>query len=255
MHAIHSRCAKTTLQFIFVLVQIMLALCALQRYNTCTAQQNAQQFLVKQTHTMQKLTAQNAQNAIVAHANNNVVTAQQVAALLNNASVTFAQITYVTKVQTAAAHKAQNIVKVTTANVILCANVKAHTSVYANKVRKTATAIAANNAANVQAFVAQQNYFTHTATHCIVAHTQHPNKQYLYAIYNNASSVYMHNNVVVNKQHVAQFLTASAAAQLLQNSNIVHNKTHNVLHTVQVRTIALSNIVSIKARKQLLTVA
>ena len=224
-------------------------------YNTCTAQHNAQQQIVKQKHTMQKLTVTAAAAAITAHANNNVVTAQQIAALLNNASVTFAQITYVTQVQTAAAHKAQSIVKVTTANVILCANIKAHTSVYANKVRKTAAAIASNNAANVQAFTAQQNYFTHTNTHCIVQHTQHANKQYLYAIYNNASSIYMHNNVVVNKQHVAQFLTASAAKQLLQESNVVHNVTHNIKHTVQVRTIALSNIVSIKARKQLLTVA
>lgn len=203
---------------------------------------------------MHTLTAQQAQAAILLHANNNVVTAQQIANLLQNVSVTFAQITYVTQVQLAAAHKAQNIQKVTTANVILCSNVNAHTSVYANKVRKTAAAIACNNAQAVAAFTAQQNYFTHTNVHCIVAHTQHANKMYLYAIYNNASSVYMHNNAVVSKQHVAAYCTKSAAAQLLQASNIVVNKTHNIAHTVQVRTIALSNVVSIKARKQLLSV-
>ena len=203
---------------------------------------------------MHTLTLAQAQNAIALHANNTVVTAQQIQNLLQNVSVTFAQITYVTLVATAAAHKAQNIQKVTTANVILCSSVKAHTSVYANKVRKTAAAISTNNAQAVAAFTAAQNYFTHTATHCIVAHTQHANKMYLYAIYNNASSVYMHNNAVVSKQHVAAYCTKSAAAQLLQQSNIVVNKTHNIAHTVQVRTIALSNIVSIKARKQLLTV-
>ena len=188
------------------------------------------------------------------HANNNVVTAQQIANLLQNVSVTFAQITYVTQVTLAAAHKAQNIQKVTTANVILCSSLKAHTSVYANKVRKSAAAISTNNAQAVAAFTAQQNYFTHTATHCIVAHTQHANKMYLYAIYNNASSVYMHNNAVVSKQHVAAYCTKSAAATMLQQSNIVVNKTHNIAHTVAVRTIALSNIVSIRARKQLLSV-
>lgn len=203
---------------------------------------------------MHTLTLAQAQNAIALHANNNVVTAQQIANLLQNVSVTFAQITYVTQVALAAAHKAQNITKVTTANVILCSSLNAHTSVYANKVRKTAAAISSNNAAAVQAFTAAQNYFTHTNVHCIVAHTQHANKMYLYAIYNNASSVYMHNNAVVTKQHVAAYCTKSAAAQLLQKDNIVHNKTHNIKHTVQVRTIALSNIVSIKARKQLLTV-
>lgn len=203
---------------------------------------------------MQKLTAQQAAAAIALHSNNNTITAQQVQQLLNNASVTFAQITYVTKVVTAAAHKAQNISKVTTANVILCSNINAHTSVYANKVKRSAAKYASNAASAVAAFTAQQNYFTHTNVHCIVQHTQHTNKQYLYVIYNNASSVYVHNNTVVSKQHVAQYLTKSAAAQLLQKDNIVHNVTHNIVHNVQVRTIALSNIVSIKARKQLLTV-
>jgi hypothetical protein len=203
---------------------------------------------------MHTLTLAQAQSAIALHANNTVVTAQQIQNMLQNVSVTFAQITYVTQVALAAQHKAQNIQKVTTANVILCSNIKAHTSVYANKVKRSAAAISSNNAQAVAAFIAQQNYFTHTATHCIVQHTQHANKMYLYAIYNNAQSVYMHNNAVVSKQHVAAYCTKSAAATLLQQSNVVVNKTHNIAHNVQVRTIALSNIVSIRARKQLLTV-
>ena len=203
---------------------------------------------------MHTLTLAQAQNAIMLHANNNVVTAQQIQNLLQNVSVTFAQITYVTQVQTAAAHKAQNISKVTTANVILCSNINTHTSVYANKVKRSAAKYAQNNASAVAAFTAQQNYFVHTNVHCIVQHAQHVNKMYLYVIYNNASSVYMHNNTVVSKQHVAQYLTASAAKALLQKDNTVTNVTHNIVHNVQVRTIALSNIVSIKARKQLLSV-
>lgn len=223
------------------------------RYNTSTAQHYAAT-QVTQKHTMQKLTVIQAQAAQLLHANNNVVTLQQVQNLLQNVSVTFANVVTCTQVVTAAAHKALNIQKITSANVILCNNIKAHTSVYANKVRKTAAAIASNNMQAVQQFTAQQNYFTHTAVHCIVAHTQHANKMYLYAIYNNSSSVYMLNNVQLTKQQVAQYLTASAAKTLLQNDNTVHNKTHNITHTVQVRTIALSNVVSIKARKQLLTV-
>lgn len=204
---------------------------------------------------MHTLTHAQAQQAMLLHANNNTVTAQQVTQLLNNASVTFAQILYCTNVQLAAQHKAQNITKVTSANVILCSNIKVHTSVYANKVQRSAAQYASNAASAVAAFTAQQNYFVHTATHCIVAHTQHANKLYLYAIYNNASSVYLHNNAVVTKQHVAAYCTNSAAAALLQKDNTVVNKTHNIMHNVQVRTIALSNIVQIRARKQLLTVA
>jgi hypothetical protein len=188
------------------------------------------------------------------HKNNNVITVAQLQQLLQNVSVTFAQIDYCTNVQLAAAHKAQSIQKVTTANVILCSNVAAQSSVYARKVRKHAARYAQNDAQAVAAFTAQQNYFVHTATHCIVAHAQHADKVYLYAIYNNAQSVYMHNNAVVSKQHVAQYCTASAAKALLQKDDTVHNKTHNIVHNVQVRTIALSNIVSVRARKQMLTV-
>jgi len=203
---------------------------------------------------MSKLTALQAQQAIALHSNNNTLTVQQIDAALANASVTFASILYVTAVQTAAAHKAQNIQKVTSANVILCSNIKAHTSVYANKVKKSAAAISSNDQAAVAAFSPSSNYFEHTAVHCIVQHKVHADKAYLYAIYNTANSLYMHNGVVVDKQHVVQYLTPSAAKELLQPSDTVHNVTHNISHTVQVRTIALSNIVSMGVRKQLLTV-
>ena len=192
--------------------------------------------------------------ALTQHSNNNTITAAQITALLANTSVTFANIQYVTKVQTAAAHKTEQIQKITSANVILCSSLKSHTSVYANKVKKTAAAIASNDMQAVQAFTAQKNYFEHTATHCIVQHTQHADKQYLYVIYNNAQSIYVHNGKQATLQQVAQYLTPSAARDLQSTDRTVHNVTHNIAHTVAVRTIALSNIVSIKARKQLLAV-
>jgi hypothetical protein len=203
---------------------------------------------------MQQITLTQAQQALLLHANNNTLTVAQLQHLLQNVSVTFAQIVYVTQVQLAAAHKAQSVQKVTTANVLLASNLHAHTQLYARAVRKNAAQYAQNNAAAVAAFTASDNYFAHTATHCIVAHKQHADKHYLFAMYNSAVSLYMHNNTVVSKQQVAAYCTASAAAKLLQADNTVHNKTHNIVHSVQVRTIALSNIVSIRARKQLLTV-
>lgn len=198
---------------------------------------------------MHTLTLSQAQAALQA---NNNITPQQVATLLGNVSVTFAQITYVTKVLTAAAHKAQTIQKVTVANVILCSNIKAHTSVYANKVKRTAATIQDNDQAAVAAFTPSDNYFEHTECHSIVQHKQHADKFYLYAIYNKARSVYMHDGNIVDEAHVAQFLTPAAAKTLLQPTDVVHNVTHNIRHTVAVRTIALSNIVSIRARKQLI---
>ena len=197
-----------------------------------------------------------AQLAVQLHAQNNTITAQQVQNLLANVSTTFASIMYVTKVATAAKFKHINIVKVTKANVQLFSNINAATSVYANAVKRSAsnaTNMQQNDANSVANFTAQSNYFTHTACYSVVQHKTN-NAQYLYAIYNNASSVYFINNVVATKQQVAQYLTASASAQLLQKDNTVHNVTHNIQHNVIVRTIALQNIVSITANKQTLTV-
>lgn len=218
-------------------------------YNVFTAQTVQQ---LKNTHTM--LNLQIAQHALAKHASNAVITAQQVSNLLNNASTTFAQILYVTKVATAAKHKAVNIVKVTTANVQLFSNINALTSVYANAVKRSAAQFECNNANNVANFTAQQNYFTHTNCYSIVKHNTN-NNLYLYCIYNNASSLYFINNVLATKQQVAQYLTASAAQQLLNTTATVHNVTNNVTHNVVVRTIALNNIVAINAMQQQLVAA
>lgn len=197
------------------------------------------------------LTQAQAQTYLQQHANAQSISAAQVQALLANVSTTFASVAYVTQVKTAAAHKHNNVQKVTVANVQLFANIKS--AVYANAVKRSAANIASNSVANVQQFTAQQNYFKHTACFSITAHKQ-TNAQYLYAIFNNAQSIYFINNTVATKQQVAALLTASAASKLLQNDNTVVNKTHNVAHNVHVRNIALQNIVSIVANKQQLTV-
>lgn len=201
-----------------------------------------------------QITQQQAQAAIQAHASNTTISQQQIAALLKDVSVTFAQITYVTQVQLAAAHKAQNIVKVTAANVMLCSNIKAHTAVYKRRVQRSAAKYASNSAAAVAAFTASPASYTHTAVHSIVHNNKNINAMYLYCFYNRATSVYMHNGAAVTKQHVAAYCTNSAAAALLNATKQVHNVTHDITHDVTVRTIALHNIVSIRARKQLLTV-
>ena len=120
--------------------------------------------------------------------------------------------------------------------------------------RDTVNSLLENNADNVQQFTAQANYFEHTDCYSIVKHNTKGNL-YLYASFNNAKSFYFIDNVQATKQEVAQYLTASAAAQLLNSTATTHNVTHNVTHSVVVRTIALANIVSINAMQQQLVAA
>ena len=194
-------------------------------------------------------TLQHALTALAQHASNNSITAQQVAQLLANNTATFASITHVTKVATAAKHKHVAIQKVTKANVTLF---NTHYD-YTQAVQRSAQRIAHNNATDVQQFTQQDNYYEHTNCYSVVKHKLNSNL-YLYAAYNNANSLYFIDGVQANKQQVATYLTASASAKLLQDNSIVHNVSNNVLHTVHIRTVQLSNIVSITANKQQLTV-
>ena len=200
------------------------------------------------------LNLQQAQQALTAHANANTISAQTIQVLLANKSTTFANVCYVTQVATSAKHNLVSIKKVVSANVQLFSNISAFTNVYANAVQKSANNIEANNASNVANFTTQSNYFTHTNVHSIVKHKQ-TNALYLYAIFNNASSMYFINGQLATKLQVAQYLTASASAKLLAQSAVTHNVANNVLHTVKVRTIALANLVSITANKQTVSVA
>jgi len=171
--------------------------------------------------------------------------AQQIKALLNNVSTTFAQVGYSTKVNTAAAHKAVSIVKVTNANVQLFSNIKAATSVFANAVKKSAAKLGEE----VQSFQVSDTYFEHTDCYSIVEHKT-KGSLYLYCIYNNSKSAYFINGAPATKAEVAAYLTPSAAKALLEPTKVVHNKTNDVTHDVVVRTIGLDNITSIKACKE-----
>lgn len=194
-------------------------------------------------------TLQQALQALVQHASFNSITAQQVEQLLASKASTFANIVYVTNVTTSAMHKHKAIQKVTQANVQLFSSPFDYTAA----VQRSAGRIADNNSNNVQQFTQQSNYYEHTACYSVVKHKLN-NSLYLYASYNNASSMYFIDSVQATKQQVAAYLTPSAADKLLRDSTVVHNASNNVLHTVHIRTVALSNIVSITANKQQLVV-
>ncbi len=174
-------------------------------------------------------------------------------ALANTSAATFASVNYNTQIATAAAHKHNAVHKNVTANVTLFSNIK-HANVYANALAKNANktneAQNASNAAIAQNM--QSTHYEHTNCYSIVYNAK-LNTYYLYCIVNNAQSVYYINNAQATKQQVAQLLTASAANKLLSNNSVQYNATHNVEHTLHLRTIKCSNINTITINKQTYT--
>jgi len=172
------------------------------------------------------------------------VTANDIANMLRSGT-NFASIDYVTEVKTAAAHKAVKVTKAVTANVQLFQNIREATEIFAAAVRRTAT----GDADAVANFSAQDNYFEHTDCFSIVRHKK-TGREYLYAIYNNATSEYQIDSAPATTEAVALLLTPSAARDLLQPKSTVTNVTHGIEHTVRVRTIALDNISAVRANRQ-----
>ena len=173
----------------------------------------------------------------------------QIKAMLR-AGTNFAGVEYTTKVQTAAAHKALDVQKQVVANVQLFASIKDARNVFEAAVKRSASKLD-NDADAVANFEAQSNYYTHDDDcYSIVQHKQNGRK-YLYAIFNNVSSVvYTIDGAVATKQQVAELLTASARAKFESNDSTVVNKAHGIEHDVQVRTIALDNVKKVVANKQ-----
>lgn len=165
------------------------------------------------------------------------------------AGVNFAGIEYNTDVATAAAHRHHSVRKHTRANVQLFANIQDARRVFEAAVKRSAERIGSTDATH---FAAQENYYEHTDTYSIVRHRT-TGRLYLYAIFNSAQSEYTIDGVTATREEVAALLTPSAARAMLEPSATTVNKTHGVEHDVVVRTIALDNIVSVRANHATVT--
>ena len=189
-------------------------------------------------------------NSAQAQNNSNVNVTTVINALANVQAATFATLTQCSKVKTAAAHKAQNIYKITVQNVTLC---NSSASLYSNAVNKQVQA----QSATAQAFTAlPSNYTMLNNSYSVCALKSNTNKHYLRAIVNKCLQVVYYcanTNAILTKQHVAQFLTASAAKALLEPNKATTVQHANVTHTVTARTFSLQNIYSINVAKQTLT--
>lgn len=159
---------------------------------------------------------------------------------------TFAELVQVTDVTLAALHKNESIVKVSVANVQLFNNLKDFTNVYVNAVKRTAEKLGLDNQKNIDNFESQGNYFEHTDCYSLCKHKTE-DKYYLFLIYNRASSVYVKDGLILPKEDVAHYLTPAAARKLMEPEAVNYNKANDVHHTVQLRVVSLSNIVSVHA--------
>jgi hypothetical protein len=174
--------------------------------------------------------------------------------LLANVSVTFANVEYTTSVVLAAKNKHLAVKKHTSANVMLFSNIKA-LDLYKRSVERSIERL--ND--TVIDFKTSESSFTHDADcFSIVTNKKDTTKQYLFCVFNNnvkSHSYYTLNDIIIEKNAVATFMTASASKALLSDKSVVYSALNDCTHDVIVRTISLANITKIKAMKQVLELA
>lgn len=161
---------------------------------------------------------------------------------------TMASCLQVTKLATAAAHKARNVYTVSENMITLANNLKAFTSVYANAVKRTAT----GPTANIAAYTPSTTWFGHTACYSVVKHNSKEDL-YLFAIYNkNISTNYYDADagVMISREEMLELLTPSA--RKAATSTVTEHKGAGISHSVKVRTVALQNVIELRANKQAL---
>jgi len=169
------------------------------------------------------------------------VSIKDIASIMGNAD-TPVVLTTATRVKTAAAHKDVELYKVSKARVLLPAN----GDTYVRMVKESAAALGSQEE-NVQAYTVGESPYQHTDVYPVCELKSTPEKKYLYAIYESTTApVYLLDGNEISKDEVANYLTASEAKKLTEESVITENKTHDIKHSVVVRTISLGNVVSIQ---------
>lgn len=179
-----------------------------------------------------------------------LVNAQNVKAILNGNGTTMANIRYKAEISVAAKFKNDiKIEKRTVASVTLFQSIKDF-EIYRKEVLRTANIIEGQE--GVTEFVVSDNWFTHDDSDCfsVVSKKSDMSEQYLYFVANQAKSVYYINGELVAKGEIAQYLTPSKYKEMFENNGVVYNKRNNIMHLVNPRTLKLSNIFRLAAKKQ-----
>jgi hypothetical protein len=180
-------------------------------------------------------------------------TAATVKAMLAGTITTFAGVVQVTKVATAAAHKATTILKVSSSNVLISSSAETYT----NAVKNSASKIAGNDAEAVNNFAAVAAKFTRHDDCAAIANSTKTNElQLVYLVFthlsNKSKAYYINADTLqlMSKEEVATLLTASAANELLNKSKTIVNVRTGIEHSVSTRAVNMFNILSVTANKQ-----
>lgn len=181
-----------------------------------------------------------------------VQVASNIQNVLRNTITTFAHVVQMTPVTLAAKHKARNIMKLASANVLISSSL----ATYENAVKNSATK-KGEDADKVASYTPAPANFTRQLDCAALAVSNKTGlPQLVYLTYPNprgAGKAYYidaETNTVITKEQAAELMRPADAKRVLDPPTETENKTHGFKHGVGVRAPYLHNIAKVIANKQ-----
>ena len=184
-----------------------------------------------------------------------VTLASDIANMLATSITTFANIVQATPVVLAAKNKERNIMKLSMLNAMLSSSLDTYTNAVKNSAKKQGS-----DAEKVDNFKAKKAAYTRDASCAALATSDKSGKGMLvYLTYPNPRAsgqryfIDADTNEILSTEKVASLMRPADARNLLDPPTVTHNKTHDIEHTVSVRSVYLHNIFRVVANKQTAT--
>jgi hypothetical protein len=184
-----------------------------------------------------------------------VTLASDIANMLATSITTFANIVQATPVVLAAKNKDRNIMKLSTLNAMLSSSLATYTNAVKNSARKQGS-----DQEKVDNFKAKKAAYTRDADCAALATSDKSGMAMIvYLTYPNPRAsgqryfIDADTNEIMSTEDVAALMRPADAKRLLDPPTVTHNKTHDIEHTVSVRSVYLHNIFRVVANKQTAT--
>jgi len=178
-----------------------------------------------------------------------------VSSILATSITTFANIVQATPVVLAAKNKERNIMKLSMLNAMLSSSLATYTNAVKNSARKQGS-----DAEKVDNFVPRKAAYTRSESCAALATSDATGKgMIVYLTYPNPRAgtksyfIDADTNQVMSREDVAELMRPADAKRLMDPPTVTHNKTHDIEHTVSVRSVYLHNIFRVVANKQTAT--
>lgn len=170
------------------------------------------------------------------------VSKEEIKSLFSSNNNGFATVEYITKLKTAAAHKHLPLFKHSVIQVQLFGTETAYETAVKNSAEKLS--------GEKPEFKKSTNHFTHDPECYSIVTGANGNEMLYCRVIRPLKSEFFLGKDLISMENAALYMTPSEAKKMLTAGEPTHNKTNDVVHSVVIRTISISNLKRVAGKGQ-----